>query len=100
MTDDPADNRFSISVCDVQVDLPHRDDGEWTLRDILDWAPEHSAWHTRKRCLRSCGGSCLIVPEGTLVEVPKGDAMQVTLVAPAEVARRIAEGRMWAESGT
>jgi hypothetical protein len=99
MTDIGVDNSFTINICDVPVNLPHRDDGEWSLREVLDWAPENSDWHLKKRCVQGCSGSggCSILPPGTLLEVPGDDAMEIRFVAPAEVARRRAEGRLWVE---
>ncbi|NUU19897.1 MAG: hypothetical protein HOV68_00015 [Streptomycetaceae bacterium] len=97
MTGMLADNSFSVSMCDVPVDLPHRDDGTWSLRELLAWAPENSDWHLKKRCDDHCKHSCMVVPEGTLIEVPDDDALEIRIVAPAEFKRRVAENRMWAE---
>lgn len=45
--------------------------------------------------MAGCGVTCLEVPEGTLIEVPTEDALDMRLVAPAEVERRLAENRLW-----
>ncbi|WP_328875629.1 hypothetical protein OHT76_39245 [Streptomyces sp. NBC_00287] len=97
MTGMVADNAFSIEAWGIQVDLPHRDDGEWTARDIVDWAAANTAWHEKKKCA-TCKG-CFVVAEGTLVEVPDGaDPMDIRFVAPSEVKRRIAENRLWIDA--
>ncbi|MFF5252939.1 hypothetical protein ACFY4K_12910 [Streptomyces leeuwenhoekii] len=95
MADQQGDSGFSIKMCDLPVTLPARDDSEWSLREILEWAPRHSDWQAKRICVAGCGVTCLEVPEGTLIEVPTEDALDMRLVAPAEVERRLAENRLW-----
>jgi uncharacterized protein YfcZ (UPF0381/DUF406 family) len=90
MTDMTAENGFSIDAQGVIVSLPHRDDGKWSLQEVIDQCDAQE----KKKC--PCGGICFIVPGGTLVEVDAGsDPRQIRLVSPTEVERRMAENRLW-----
>ncbi|MGC0328287.1 hypothetical protein RKD23_001277 [Streptomyces sp. SAI-170] len=97
MTDIAVDNSFTITMCDVPVHLPHRDDGVWTLREVLAWAPDNSDWHLKKTCIEGCSGKggCSMLPPGTMLEVTSDDAMEIRFMAPAEVERRRAQGLLW-----
>lgn len=95
MADELHDGGFSIKMCDLPVTLPARDDNEWSLGEILEWAPGHSDWQAKRICVAGCGVTCLEVPEGTLIEVPTENALEMRLVAPAEVEQRRAENRLW-----
>ncbi|MFJ5775648.1 hypothetical protein [Streptomyces sp. NPDC093094] len=95
MTDIVTDNTFTITICDVPVRLPHKDDGEWSLREVLAFAPGNSDWHLKKVCVEKCTGGCALLPEGTMLEIPSDNAMEIRFIAPAEVERRRTEGRLW-----
>ncbi|WAZ25772.1 hypothetical protein STRCI_007290 [Streptomyces cinnabarinus] len=92
-----AENGFSIDTGGVTVNVPHRDDGKWTVKEILDLGQQQYDWAAKKKC--PCGGICMLVPEGTLIEVPEdGDPLQMKVVSPVEVAKRQAENRLWLDA--
>ncbi len=95
MADDLADNGFTVRVNAVTVPLPHKEDGTWSVREILDSAAEQPSGTSKSGCP---GKNCLMVPEGTLVEIPQEpDPMRVSFVSPTEAQRLITENLLWAD---
>jgi hypothetical protein len=96
MADDFADNGFTVRVNAVTVPLPHKEDGTWSVKEILDSAAEQPAGMSQLHCPNK--PNCFMVPEGTLVEIPQEpDPLQVSFVSPTEVRRLIAENHLWAD---
>ncbi|MEV0640870.1 hypothetical protein AB0I77_39285 [Streptomyces sp. NPDC050619] len=80
-----AENGFTVQVNGFAVELPSRPGGQWSIKEIFEWAEQAPGWSAPSCGLPGCGDRCFAPPEGTLISVPEGADFSV--MSPVEVQR-------------